>query len=112
MPNSMSSSTLSSFWNEQASETSPGNASRQRATVSSALIASTAAASGSVNVTKEHLFQRVAAQTEAQCLERGQLVRRDVAEVDRRAELLHEPCLRRLRRGFENDVRRADDVRN
>ena len=51
---------------------------------------------------EQHLLQRVAAQAEAQRLERDHLVGRDVAEVDRRAELLDEPGLRRLRRRLED----------
>ena len=44
---------------------------------------------------QEHLLQRVAAEPEPQRLERDHLVGRDVAEVHLRAELLHEPRLRR-----------------
>src|SRR6478609_2038441 len=109
----MSSSTASSFWKLQASATVPGKARETSATISSALIASTSEASGSVNVlaaTEEHLLQRVAAETQAERLERDHLVRRDVPEVDRRPELLHEPRLGRLRRRLEDDVRGADDV--
>src|SRR4051812_46582377 len=111
----MSSSTDSSFWKEQASETVPGNSATQSATTSSALIASTVAASGSVNARapiEQHLLQRVAAQPEPERLERDDLVGRDVAEVDRRAELLHEPRLGGLVRRLEDDVGRADDVRD
>src|SRR6476659_1476911 len=110
----MSSSTLSSFWKEHASATWPGNSRRQSATISSAVIASTVAGSGSVNVVaaKEHLLQRVAPQAEPQCLERDHFLGRDVAEVHRRSELLHEPRLRGLRRCLEDDVPRADGVRD
>ena len=79
-----------------------GTARRSSGATSSALIASTVSGSGSVNVlagvvgpTEQHLLQRVAAQAEPERLERDQFVGRDVAEVDRRAELLDEPRLRR-----------------
>src|SRR6266550_4444421 len=96
MANSMSSSTASSFWKEQASETLPGNSRTHSARISSALIASTVAASGSVNgrtAIQQHLLQRVTAEAEPERLERNDFLRRDVAEVDRRAELLDEPGL-------------------
>src|SRR4051812_41131369 len=101
----MSSSTVSSFWKEHASETLSPNSWVQSARISSAPIASTAAASGSVNVltaTQQHLLQRVAAQAEPERLEGDHLVGRDVPEIHRRAELLHEPCLGRLRRRLED----------
>jgi hypothetical protein len=53
---------------------------------------------------EQHLLQRVAAKTETQRLERDHLVGRDVPEVDVRAELLHEPGLRLLRRRLEKQV--------
>src|SRR5262249_40391086 len=112
---SMSSKTASSFWKEQASETLPGKSSRQSATTSSARMASSADDSGSVNVLspiEQHLLQRVAAKTEAQRLERDHVVRRNVPEVHRRPELLHEPCLCSLRRRLEDDVRGPDGVRD
>src|SRR6478736_7075766 len=111
----MSSSTDSSFWKEQASDTFPGNSRTQSVTISSALIASTAAASGSVNwfaAIEEHLLERVAAETEAQRLERDHFLGWNVAEIDRRTELLHEPGLSRLGRRLEDDVRRPDDRRD
>src|SRR3954453_12984362 len=95
----MSSRTVSSFWNEQARATCPGNCSSTNATTRSASQASTSAGS-----CKEHLLQRVPAQPEPERLERDHLVGRDVAEVDRGAELLDEPGLRRLRRRLEDDV--------
>src|SRR4051794_4168794 len=106
MPNSMSSSTVSSFWKEHASATFSPNSRSTVPRISSAPIASTAAGSGSVNVlvTEQHLLQRVPAQPEPQRLERDHLFGRDVAEVHRRAELLHEPRLRGLGRRFEDDV--------
>src|SRR5262249_27265990 len=112
---SMSSNTTSSFWKEQASETLPGNASRQSATTSTARMASSADDSGGVNVlnpTQHHRLQRVAAKTQAQRLERDHLVGRDVPEVHRRPELLDEPRLGSLRRRLEDDVRGPDGVRD
>src|SRR5947209_17494990 len=107
----MSSSTLSSFWKEQASETLPGNASTQKRRISSAVSDSTSGGSCNVGVVaKEHLLQRVAAETEPQRLERDDLVRRDVPEVHGSAERLDEPRLRGLRRRLEHDVRGADDI--
>jgi len=58
-------------------------------------------------VTQQHLLQRVAAQAEPQRLERDHFFGRDVPEVHRRAELLHEPRLGGLRRRFEDDVCRT-----
>src|SRR5690242_833681 len=112
MAKSMSSSTVSSFWKEQARATLPWKLSTQKPSTSSALMLSTVAGSGSVNVLsiEQHLLQRVSAQPEAQRLERDHLVGRDVPEVDRWAELLDEPGLGRLRRRLEDDVRRPDHV--
>src|SRR3954452_822725 len=100
---SMSSSTDSSFWNEQARETFPGNVSRQKRRISRALIDSTSLGNCRL-AAKKHLLQRVTAQAEAQRLEGDHLVGRNVAEVDRRPEVLHEPRLRRLRRRLEDEV--------
>src|SRR5581483_3829269 len=109
----MSSSTLSSFWKEHASATLPGNCSSVKRSTSSALIASTASAPGSRNVvapTEQHLLQRVAAQAEPQRLERDDLLRRDVPEIDLGPEVLHEPRLRRFRRRLPDDVVEVDRV--
>src|SRR5579885_3070843 len=89
----MSSSTLSSFWNEQASATRPGNRSRQKASTSSALSDSTSGGSC-----------RVAA--------RDDLLGRDVAEVHLGTEVPHEPRLRRFRRRLPDDVVEIDRVRD
>src|SRR6516225_2351666 len=101
----MSSSTDSSFWKEQASEIRPGNASRSAPRISGASRASQSS-SGSWGrlATEQHLLQRVAAQAETERLERDHLVRRDVADVDVRAEPLYEPRLARLRRRLEDQV--------
>src|SRR4051812_47368118 len=104
----MSSSTVSSFWKEQASATLPGKCSRTKRSTSSGLIPSTSGGSCSVVADTEYLLQCVAAQSEAQRLERDDFLRWDVPEVDRRAELLHEPRLGGLGRRLEDDVRRAD----
>src|SRR4051795_8975664 len=110
-PASMSSRTDSSFWNEHASETRPGNASRSVARTSSGAIDSKSR-SGSCGrlATEQHLLERVAAQAEAQRLERDHLVGRDVAEIHVRAELLDEPRLARLRRRLEDQVADGDLV--
>src|SRR4051794_16590513 len=100
----MSRRIVSSFWNEHASATVPGNCSSTNATMPSASHVST---SGGI-WSKEHLLQRVAAQPEAEGLERDHLVGRDVPEVDGRAELLDEPRLCSFRRRLEDDVLGAD----
>src|SRR6478672_9615260 len=109
MAKSMSSSTVSSFWKEHASATRPRNRARRRPRISSALIASTS--DGSCRLaTEQNLLQRVAAQAEPERLERDRLLRRDVPEVDVRAEVLHEPRLARLRRRLEDQVGERDLV--
>src|SRR6478672_8324887 len=109
MAKSMSSSTVSSFWKEHASATRPGNRSSRRPRISSAFIASTS--DGSCRLaTEQNLLQRVAAQAEAERLERDRLLGRDVPEVDVRPEMLHEPRLARLRRRLEDQVRDRDLV--
>src|SRR3954447_20380633 len=98
----MSRRTVSSFWNEHASETLPGNVSTQKRRISSALIDSTSDGSCRL-VAKEHLLQRVAAQAEPERLERDDLLGRDVAEIHVRPEMLDEPGLRRLRRRLPHE---------
>src|SRR5262249_6423829 len=103
----MSSRTDSSFWKEQASETRSGNSPSTYSTTPCAGHDSTSAGSCRL-ATEQHLLQRVAAQPEAQRLERDHLVGRDVPEVDVRAEMLDEPGLALLRRrlpdqGFEGN---------
>src|SRR5256885_3805116 len=102
----MSSRIVSSFWNEHASATLPGTRSSSQPSTRSAVHCSTSGGS------KKHLLQGVAAQSEPKRLERDYLLRRDVAEVDRRAELLDEPDLRRLRRRLEHHVLDADRTRD
>src|SRR5687768_14899237 len=60
---------------------------------------------------QQDLFQRVRAEAEAERLDGDHLVGRDVAEVDVRAEVLHEPRLRRLGRRLEEEVVDGDLVR-
>src|SRR5262245_26624126 len=103
----MSRSTVSSFWKEHASATLPGYCSS-----SHAIICGGGHCSTSEGGVKQHLFQRVAAQPEAERLERDHFLRRDVAEVDVRAEVLHEPRLARLRRRLEDEIRDRDLVRD
>src|SRR2546427_5779780 len=82
---------------------SPNCSYAQRST-SSALIASTSGSWSAGAVAKQHLLQRVAAQPAPERLERDDLLRRDIAEIHRRAELLDEPHLCGLRGRFEDDV--------
>src|SRR6059058_3813194 len=62
--------------------------------------------------TEQHLLQRVAAQPEAERLERDDLLGRDVAEVDLGPEVPDEPRLRRLRRRLPDEVVEVDLVRD
>src|SRR5581483_1638037 len=103
--NSRSRRIVSSFWNEHASATLPGNRSSRSSTTCSADHVST-----SDGICKEHLLQRVAAQPEPERLERDDLLGRDVPEVDVRSEVLHEPRLARLRRRLEDQVGERDLV--
>src|SRR3990170_3261654 len=61
-------------------------------------------------LTEEHLLEGVGAEPETERLERDDLLGRDVAEVDLRAEVLDEPGLRALRRRLEDDVAELDRV--
>src|ERR1051325_5291116 len=105
----MSRRIVSSFWNEHASATLPGNCSSSQAMTCSGDHAST---SDGAAICKQHLLQRVPAQPEAERLERDDLLGRDVAEVDVRAEVLHEPRLRGLRPRLEDEVRERELVRD
>src|SRR3954447_12255946 len=108
----MSSSTVSSFWKEHASATLPGNCSSTKPRTASGDMPSTSGGSCSVVADTEHLLQCVAAKPESERLERDDFLRRDVPEGDRRAELLDEPRRGRLAGRLEDDVRRADRVRD
>src|SRR5487761_1868250 len=77
---------------------------------SSAVIASTSGSWSRLDT--EHLLERVAAQPEAERLERDDFLRRDVPEVDARAEVADEPRLRRLRRRLPDEVVEVDLVRD
>src|SRR5260221_12555440 len=106
----MSSSTVSSFWKEHASDTRPGNCSSTYARICSGVIGST---SGRCRLAaKQHLQHRVAAQTETQRLERDHLVGGDVAAIHARPAVLPEPRLRALRRRLEDEVVDRDLVRD
>src|SRR2546423_3090133 len=62
--------------------------------------------------TEPDLLQGVAAQAQPQGLERDHLVRRDVAEIHGRPDVLDEPDLRGLRRRFEDHVGELDVARD
>ena len=59
---------------------------------------------------KEHLLQRVGAETEPERLERDDLVRRDVPQVYVSAEVPYEPGLRALRRRLPDQIVEAQRV--
>src|SRR5712691_8816703 len=107
----MSSRTLSSFWKEHASETRPGNCSSTSSSTCSG-DQDSSSAGGCRLAAKQHLQHRVAAQAETQGLERDDLLGRDVAEVDVRPEVLHEPGLGALRRRLEDQVVDRDLMRD
>src|SRR5256885_17226354 len=103
----MSRRIASSFWNEHASATLPGNCSSSSSRICSGEYDST-----SGGICKQHLLQRVAAQPEPERLERDDLLGRNVPEVHVRPEVLHEPRLARLRRSLEDEVGDRDLVRD
>src|ERR1044071_663473 len=89
-------STDDCFCQEQVRQRrSPNSAYAQRRTSSADMPSKSTWGSGSGGALaiEQDLPQRVATQPEAQRLERDHFVRRDVAEVDRRAEMLDEPGL-------------------
>src|SRR5579859_2849268 len=107
----MCTSTDDCFCHEQVRQSrSPNSPADQRITSS----ADMTSRSGWVRlgVAKQDLLQRVAAETEAQRLQRDDLVGRDVAEVDLRPEALDEPRLRGLRRRLPDEVVEVDRVRD
>src|SRR5690242_1706856 len=85
------------FCHEQVRQSLSPNCSYAQSSDSSAVMRSTSGSWSAGAVAKQDLLQRVAAQAEPQRLERDHLVGRDVPEIDVRAEVLHEPCLGRLR---------------
>src|SRR5690349_19872698 len=107
----MCTSTDDCFCHEQVRQSlSPNSSKPQRSRSSADMDSKSSSGSGGAVATEEHLLERVAAQPEPQRLERDHLVGRDVAEVDVRAELLHEPGLRLLRRRLEEEVGDRDLV--
>src|SRR5690348_9430010 len=79
------------------------NCSYAQTSTSSADIGSTSGSWSAGALAKQHLLERVAAQAVAKRRERNHFLRWDVPEVDRRAERLDEPRLRRFRRRLEDD---------
>src|SRR3954447_4758981 len=107
----MCTSTDDCFCHEQVRQSlSPNSPYAQRRT-SSACIASVSGTCR-LGVAKQDLLECVAAQAEPQRLEQNGFVGRDVPEVHVRAEVLDEPRLGRLRRGFEDQVIDRDLVRD
>src|SRR6266508_3493730 len=107
----MCTSTDDCFCHEQVRQSlSPNSEYAQRRTSSAAI--DSISGSCRLGVAKQDLLEGVAAQAEPQRLERDDLIGRDVAEVHVRPEVLHEPCLRRLRRRLEDQVVDRDLVRD
>src|SRR5258708_6856681 len=107
----MCTSTDDCFCHEHVRQSlSPNSECAQRSNSSACIVS----VSGScrLGVAKQYLLERVAAQTEAQRLERDHFLRRDVAEVHVRTEVLNEPRLRRLRRRLPDDVVEVELVRD
>src|SRR5687767_9593624 len=76
---------------------SPNSSQAQRSTSSAGSLSISLSVSDRRRlVTQEHLLEGVGSKSEAQGLERNDLLRRDVAEVDLRAERADEPGLGRL----------------
>src|SRR5215216_7737084 len=106
----MCTSTLDWRCQEQVRHMRSPNRSYPQRRSSSALIASTSGSGSGGAVAKQHLLQRVAAQPEAERLERDHLVGRDVAEVHVWPEVLDEPRLAGLRRRLEDQFGDGDFV--
>src|SRR5438876_8564725 len=99
----MCTSTDDCFCHEHVRQSrSPCSAWAQRRMSSAVIASKSSSGSGGALATEQHLLQRVAAQAEAQGLERDDLLGRDVAEVDARPEVVHEPGLRALLRRLED----------
>src|ERR1700730_18128359 len=103
-PNTMCTSTEDWRCHEHVRHMRSLNCRLAQNSASSAVIASTSGSWSAGAVAKQHLLQRVAAETAAERLQRDDLVRRDVAEVDGGAEFLDEPGLGGLRWRLEDDV--------
>src|SRR5215218_3797079 len=89
---------------------SPNSAYAQRRTSSADISSKSRSGRGRLAVAKENLVDGVGAEAEAERLERDDLVRRDVAQVDLGAEVADEPGLRRLRRRLEEHLLDVDLV--
>src|SRR3989304_2403694 len=95
----MCTSTDDCFCQEQVRQSlSPNRSYAARISSSAVSVSISCSVSSRLLGAKEHLLQRVRAKAEPQRLERDDLIGRDVAEVDVRAELLDEPGLPGLRR--------------
>src|SRR5207249_1974788 len=107
----MCTSTDDCFCHEQVRHRRSPNSEYAQRRMSSAAMASKSSSgrSGALAI-EQDLLQRVAAQPEAERLEGDDLIRRDVAEVHVRAELLDEPGLRGLRGRLEDEIRDVDLV--
>src|SRR3954468_21706079 len=109
----MCTSTDDCFCQEQVRQSpSPSSAYPQRRSSSAVMASTSTSGSDGALATEQDLLERVAAQAEPEGLERDHLVRRDVAEVDGRAEMLDEPRLARLRRRLPDDVVEVELVRD
>src|SRR4249920_2667818 len=86
------------FCHEQVRQSrSPNSAYAQRRTSSAIIDSKSSSGSWGALAIEQDLLERVAPQAKAQCLERDDLVGRDVPEVHVGAELLDETGLRGLR---------------
>src|SRR5512132_4056081 len=107
----MCTSTDDCFCHEQVRQSlSPNSPYPQRSRSSADIASKSSSGSRGAVATEQHLLQRVAAQTQPERFQWDHLIGRDVAEVDVRTELLHEPGLRILRRCFEQKVGDLDLV--
>src|ERR1700757_234234 len=98
-------STDDCFCHEHVRQRRSPNSSYAQRRMSSADIASKSTSGrGGALAIEQDLLQRVAAEPEAQGLERDDLLGRDVPEVHVRAELLDEPGLRALLRCLKDQV--------
>src|SRR5438094_26770 len=91
---------------------SPSSAYAQRRMSSADMASKSSSGRGGALAIEQDLLQRVAAQAEAQGLQRDDLLGRDVPEVHVRPELLDEPGLRGLRGRLEDELRDVDLVRD
>src|SRR6266550_8326783 len=101
----MCTSTDDCFCHEHVRQSrSPNSAYAQRRTSSADIASKSSSGRSGALAIEQDLLQRVAAQAEPERLEWNDLLRRDVPEVHVRAELLHEPGLRRFRGRLEDQV--------